>query len=72
MFVRNSFLLLLVGSLFNLALMGKLGYYQGGTVYWEARNPANPREVRGCSFFPQFHLLVYSPFWPSMPTTPHY
>ncbi|XP_022079081.1 uncharacterized protein LOC110973022 [Acanthaster planci] len=43
-------ILLVVGSVLNHppwlnASAARLGYYEGGTVFWEARNPDNPREI---------------------------
>ncbi|XP_038073223.1 uncharacterized protein LOC119741512 [Patiria miniata] len=37
-------LLLVVGGVLNEA-EAKLGYYEGGTIFWEARNANNPREI---------------------------
>ncbi|XP_022106258.1 uncharacterized protein LOC110987653 [Acanthaster planci] len=43
MFTHSLLLLLLAGGLLNLA--AEIGYYEGGTIFWEARNPDNPLEI---------------------------
>ncbi|XP_038073224.1 uncharacterized protein LOC119741513 [Patiria miniata] len=43
--LRDCFLVALLLMAGSVLTEGTLGYYEGGTVFWEARNPDNPREI---------------------------